>query len=1026
VSSAEEVLALMHRANNHRQVGETNMNQQSSRSHCIFTLKVQAKRKVGDGSVLEVSGKLHCVDLAGSECAKSADLDDDQQASRERERMNINRSLLTLGRVVSMLKDQSQGKNSKNLRIPYRDSKLTRILQESLGGRCKTCLIATVSPSVSAIEESISTLNYAQAANGIVNKPMISSLMATEASSGVMAALKNSSGEAGAIEHWHEMEVRLQYMQSQVEEAQQALARKHLQQQELMERVETAEAAQVAAVAELEEVQLEKQILAQEIEQHLSEKDALSNKLALVELTLNETLTILKATQKTEAKLTAEAQSLLAVLRKATEDGDAMHAKLLRSHQDDVARKRATKDFHAAMLALLNETNAGLLAIDHVSKSQNAVLRDSTLESVNCQHVHLQSNGRILEELSKSIDAAAKQLQRLVDDDIVTSVSGMGADVVSKCQSLQAVNSKHRTHLLDSSENLRAALTEAREMLSERETQYMTSSATTLEQLRQDMVQSDNILDQMMSSVLEAIAQGRGARKVSYNSLLAMVDKAKIASISSTRCIREASSIEDANVRALIEILENEASTHDEVARTLAGQTAFLGEQSVKHFFLLETQNNALELQRQAFKDSEQRARDMCQKVMANILSGVQDLVKSEMSSISEYQQSATATFVGTNQGLAESNQAIIDSFTKTFQQLDASTVSLQSHATQLRLKDEGTLKGLQSTCQSLRQIENNGSCLEESVQESSEFIKIHMAGADGSDQESCDILNSAITQQNKAFREQLYSTVFEKVVPRLDDLGKSVTELVAFAKEDVVDRTYEKVHREFEKPSVLTLESSDELVHEILKVSSRHELAVETVASTHRSVVNGLVKASSRCVAALSTGFVAQEASLDEYKASLLQNLEFHDTTMAQNIRKEGQRTSDAIESVDVFAQTVIEVDVEPPAVNDRTELTYSDELSSTPADHIILGGTTDNADLAAPAAQTKEVFGCDDEAVDVGRRERKAVLDSKLTLLSIPVFKEKTNTVPLTTDDPGTISKRRASASTRGSTAKRVRTVR
>lgn len=122
VESADDVFALMRRAQNQRQVGETNMNKQSSRSHCIFTLKIDAKRELEDGSVLEVGGKLHCVDLAGSECAKSANLEkgNDSQAARERERKNINQSLLTLGRVVSMLKEQSQSKKKTTVRIPYR------------------------------------------------------------------------------------------------------------------------------------------------------------------------------------------------------------------------------------------------------------------------------------------------------------------------------------------------------------------------------------------------------------------------------------------------------------------------------------------------------------------------------------------------------------------------------------------------------------------------------------------------------------------------------------------------------------------------------------------------------------------------------------------------------------------------------------------------------------------------------------------------------------------------------------------
>lgn len=121
VASAEELLQIMRTAQQQRRVGETNMNKTSSRSHCIFTLKVNCKRRLSDGSIFDSSGKLHCCDLAGSECAKSADLEDggEHQASRERERMNINRSLLTLGRVISMLKAQSQNPK-KAVRIPYR------------------------------------------------------------------------------------------------------------------------------------------------------------------------------------------------------------------------------------------------------------------------------------------------------------------------------------------------------------------------------------------------------------------------------------------------------------------------------------------------------------------------------------------------------------------------------------------------------------------------------------------------------------------------------------------------------------------------------------------------------------------------------------------------------------------------------------------------------------------------------------------------------------------------------------------
>ena len=159
VTGHDDVLQKLRDAQERRIVGETKMNKQSSRSHCLFTLTVRSKETTRDGMIMERVGKLHMCDLAGSECAKTAGTKG-EDASRERERKNINQSLLTLGRVISALKE---GKGS---RVPYRDSKLTRLLQESLGGRCKTMIVATISPSILCCEETLSTLNYAQRAHG--------------------------------------------------------------------------------------------------------------------------------------------------------------------------------------------------------------------------------------------------------------------------------------------------------------------------------------------------------------------------------------------------------------------------------------------------------------------------------------------------------------------------------------------------------------------------------------------------------------------------------------------------------------------------------------------------------------------------------------------------------------------------------------------------------------------------------------------------------------------------------------------
>ncbi|CAJ0580049.1 unnamed protein product, partial [Mesorhabditis spiculigera] len=150
---------LMNKGFSNRHVGATLMNKDSSRSHSIFTVYVEALNE--EGSIR--MGKLHLVDLAGSERQSKTGATGD----RFKEATKINLSLSALGNVISALVD------GKSRHIPYRDSKLTRLLQDSLGGNTKTLMIACISPSDNNFDETLSTLRYANRAKNIKNKPKI-------------------------------------------------------------------------------------------------------------------------------------------------------------------------------------------------------------------------------------------------------------------------------------------------------------------------------------------------------------------------------------------------------------------------------------------------------------------------------------------------------------------------------------------------------------------------------------------------------------------------------------------------------------------------------------------------------------------------------------------------------------------------------------------------------------------------------------------------------------------------------------
>ncbi|KPP65238.1 chromosome-associated kinesin KIF4-like [Scleropages formosus] len=163
VLTAQEMVGCLELGNSARTVGSTAMNAASSRSHAIFTVTLEQRRS-NDKSDSVVS-KLHLVDLAGSERQKKTKAEGD----RLKEGISINRGLLSLGNVISALGEESK----KGTFVPYRDSKLTRLLQDSLGGNSHTLMIACVSPADSNVEETINTLRYADRARKIKNKPVV-------------------------------------------------------------------------------------------------------------------------------------------------------------------------------------------------------------------------------------------------------------------------------------------------------------------------------------------------------------------------------------------------------------------------------------------------------------------------------------------------------------------------------------------------------------------------------------------------------------------------------------------------------------------------------------------------------------------------------------------------------------------------------------------------------------------------------------------------------------------------------------
>ncbi|KAL0481022.1 kinesin-like protein [Acrasis kona] len=191
ITCTQEAMGLLKKGINNRHVGATAMNEQSSRSHSVFTINISAKENCG-GVIKQRTSRLNLIDLAGSERQQSTGA----EGERLTEACSINKSLSALGKVIMSLVDKANG---KNCHVHYRDSKLTFLLRDSLGGNSKTCVIANVSPALNSLSETLSTLQFAQRAKSIKNDAHVNEETSAQNVQVLHAVIQNLTRELAEV-----------------------------------------------------------------------------------------------------------------------------------------------------------------------------------------------------------------------------------------------------------------------------------------------------------------------------------------------------------------------------------------------------------------------------------------------------------------------------------------------------------------------------------------------------------------------------------------------------------------------------------------------------------------------------------------------------------------------------------------------------------------------------------------------------------------------------------------------------------
>ncbi|XVF76179.1 hypothetical protein PTKIN_Ptkin13bG0245800 [Pterospermum kingtungense] len=402
VANANEIFTLLERGSAKRRTAETLLNKQSSRSHSLFSITIHIKEATPEGEELIKCGKLNLVDLAGSENISRSGARD----GRAREAGEINKSLLTLGRVINALVEHLG-------HIPYRDSKLTRLLRDSLGGRTKTCIIATVSPAVHCLEETLSTLDYAHRAKNIKNKPEVNQKMMKS------TLIKDLYGEIERLK----VEVYAAREKNGVYIPKERYYQEESERKAMIDQIERMEALLETHQKQLEDLQ--DKYVAQ-----VRQCSDLTGKLETTEKNLNETSRLLANSQEELKKCHYELEEKEFIIseQKKAENALAHQACVLRSDLEKALKDNASLFLKIGREDKLNADNRVVVNEFQAELAQQiGCLCNLVASSVSQQNEHLQNVEKLCHSFTNIHDKAILDMKKKVSAARALHVSHMEA-----------------------------------------------------------------------------------------------------------------------------------------------------------------------------------------------------------------------------------------------------------------------------------------------------------------------------------------------------------------------------------------------------------------------------------------------------------------------------------------------------------------------------------------------------------------------------------------------------------------------
>ena len=735
--------------------------------------------------------------------------------------------------------------------------------------------------------------------------------------------------------------MRLQYMQTQVEEAQAALARKHLQQQELQERADKAETALLENKQKLYNAEMEIKSLKVVVETETKKRKQTEMELQHTQINLKKTSLILLATQTTESSLTSEALAVINTLEKVIGERNELHSLVTSQINKETSQKVATKEFQEASLVLLNAIESSLTALCRNIEMQ----QKSGVEAANLNHQvgrqFAAETQKLVNDIVHNVLSATDLMsaQLMGERGINSSVEGSAKSIHSAVEATQSTFSQGEESMDQSCALLKKRCDEARAAVLERAEMIQSSTTETLTSFEAKIMESKDAMLSMVMRLKGSLSQLSDSKNEKTNALNALLEQWKDHSLENSKTVTDITSSSSSSLQASASHFKKELCHHDTVSKMLESQRVFVNSNVAAHVEGISQQSTSLLAHRDMITTYADTQTKLCDEVMKSIMSTVQNIVKSEFGKLATSQKKNLEAIGSDGAKLAEANNQIQQSALQVMHNIQSTNKSLTDESSILLNNDLQASKALHTAQESFVRISDLSNKQSQLSGEYSTNSMKHVSEIKHIDSQNTHIAQM-VERDGNACSKSLTNAVLKPTKSEIKKTAKSSIETLAHIDNDVLQRANAVLGEIANKRKELATGINDKLQAVDIEMTTLKENVASIAKSqdvTAGKLSNDVISSCSTLQQSSAPYFIAE---LDTSKENLVSTITSMSQSVISTITENKAQGAAVKEAVEDFSQNKIQCNKPTPPAPEKKHCKYSTKLSSTPAEEIILKG--------------------------------------------------------------------------------------